>query len=349
MIRPRHRRSFFIVLALAIGLAFTINIETVSAEKPVVLRVAMLGAKRIAFMQASQLMLDKVEAASNGRIKFEYYYSGTLIPAKEALEGLKEKIADIATVIPAYTPGKLPLLSVGFVPVTGKNYFSASMAMAELCETPEVKTELGKWGIRYLSHLQTSSNVVWSRRPINSISDLKGKKLRALGAQAKLVKALGAVPVATIGTEIYTAIQRGTLDGAVANATWGLSYMFQEPCCDYYKLPFGATSHLVAITEEAWNKIPEDLQKLFHDLREETCRAGAEIYEGSGKIKLKECEAAGQITIKEASPQDMALLKKTAEETVWKEWVEKTTERGLPAQRVLNNWLEFNAKWEEKM
>lgn len=344
-----HAKPFLTVVAIILGLVLAAGAEPLFAADSVVLKVAMLGPKHIAMMRATQLIMDRVEQASNGRLKFEYYYSDSLIPAKEAVEGLKEKIADIATIIPAYTPGKLPLLSVGFVPVTGNSYFSAAMAMADLCKTPELEAELGKWGIRYLSHLQTSSNGVWSKKVLNSIADMKGMKIRSIGAQATLVKALGAVPVATIGTEIYTALQRGTLDGAVANPTWGLSYRFQEPCSDYLRLRFGATSHLLAITKDAWGKIPADLQKMFEDLLEETCKEGAEIYEGSGEKGLKESEAAGKIRVTTPSPEDVALLEKTAQATVWKDWVEKMNKAGLPGQRVLDNWLKFNAKWERRM
>lgn len=345
----REWKTFLAIVALIFGLTLFVSAGPVSAAKPIVLKVAMLGAKHISFMRGAQWIMDEVENASNGRLKFEYYYSGSLIPAKDALEGLKEKIADIATVVPSYTPGKLPLLSVGFVPVTGKSYFPAAMAMADLCNTPELEAELDHWGIRYLSHLQTSSNGLWSRKPVGSIADIKGMKLRSIGAQSLLVKALGAVPVAVIGTEIYSALQRGTLDGAIANPTWGLTYKFEEPCSDYFRLQFGATAHMVAITKDAWDRIPDDLQKMFENLREESCRKGTAIYEEPAEKKLKESEAAGKIRIVTPSAEDVALLKKTAKETIWSDWVEKMDKKGLPGQRVLDNWLKFNAKWEQRM
>ncbi len=345
----RQLKPFLAVMAVIFGFTLVVNAIPVSATEPLVLKVSMLAPKHVPFMKATQLIMDKVENASKGRLKFEYYYSDSLLPAKQALDGLKEKVADIATLIPAYTPGKLPLLSVGYVPVTSKSYFAAAMAMADFCQTPEVKAELDRWGIRYLSHLETSPNGVWSRKPISSIADMKGMKIRSIGAQSTLAKALGAVPVATLGTEIYTALQRGTLDGAIANPTWGVGYRFQEPCSTYFRLNFGAVPHILAINKDAWNKIPADLQKMFGDLLEETARMGIEIYEGMGEKGLKESEAAGKIQITTPSPEDVALLEKTAKETVWKDWVEKINKKGLPGQRVLDNYLKLNAKWEKRM
>ena len=322
--------------------------QQVCAADPPVLKVSVWVPKHVIFAKAAQLILDKVAKASNGRLKMEYYYSGSLLPAKAVLDGMKDKVADIGTVPPAYMPGKLPLLTVATLPATSKFYFSAAMSMSELSKTPEAKAELGQWGVRYLSFLQTSSYGVFSRKEIRTIADMKGLKFRTIGAQAPLLKALGAVPIAMVSTEVYTALQRGTLDGALANPTFGQDYRFEEPCPNYFRLPLGASTHMMAITEDAWNKIPADLQKMFGDILEENARIGAEMYEGSGESRLKDKVAKGTMKLFEPSSEDVALLLKTAKGTVWKDWVEKMNKRGLPGQKVLDKWLELNAKWEKR-
>jgi TRAP-type C4-dicarboxylate transport system substrate-binding protein len=295
------------------------------------------------------MILDEVADASNGRLKMEYYYSGSLVPAKEELDGLKDKVADIATVSPGYMPGKIPLLTVATLPATSKSYFAAAMAMADLCKMPEIQEELGKWNVRYLSFLQTSSYGIFSRKPIHSIAEMKGLKLRTFGDQAALVKALGAVPVAIVSTEVYTALQRGTLDGALANPTFGQDYKFEEPCPNYFRLPFGTATHMMAISNDAWNKIPAELQKMFEDRLEENARKAADMYEGSGERRMQEKVAKGTMKITEPSAADMELLMKIAKQTIWNGWIEKMNKRGLAGQKVLDRWLELNAKWEKRM
>ena len=262
--------------------------------------------------------------------------------------GMKDGVADIGTVPPAYMPGKLPLLTVATLPATSSSYFAATMSMAELTKMPEIKAELAKWGVRYLSFLGTSSYGIFTSKPVKKISDLKGKKLRTIGDQAALVKALGAVPVAIVSTEVYTALQRGTLDGSLANPTFGQDYRFDEPCPYYYRLPFGTSTHMMAITIDAWNKLPADLQKMFEDRLEATARKGADMYEGSGERRLNEKAAKGTMTITEPSAEDLAFHIKTAKDTIWKAWVAKMNKRGLPGQKVLDRWIELNQKWEKR-
>lgn len=345
----RHSKAFLAVVAVIFGLVVVMGAQPVCAADPLVLKVSVWVPKHVIFAKAAQLILDKVEKASNGRLKMEYYYSGSLLPAKAVLDGMKDKVADIGTVPPAYMPGKLPLLTVATLPATSKFYFSAAMSMSDLCKTQEAKAELGQWGVRYLSFLQTSSYGVFSKKPIRTIADMKGLKFRTIGAQAALLKALGAVPIAMVSTEVYTALQRGTLDGALANPTFGQDYRFEEPCPNYFRLPLGASTHMMAITEDAWNKIPADLQKMFGDILEENARIGAQMYEGSGERRLKEKVAKGTMKLFKPSSEDAALLLKTAKETVWKDWVAKMNKRGLPGQKVLDNWLKLNAKWEKRL
>ena len=342
-------KVFSAVVAVIIGFTMVVSAGPALSADPLVLKVSIWTPKHVLFSKACQLIIDKVAKASNGRLKLQYYYSGSLVPAKEILDGMKDKVADIGTVPPAYMPGKLPLLTAATLPATSSSYFAANMAMADLAKTPEAKAELGKWGVRYLSFLGTSNYGIWSRKPIKSIADMKGMKLRTIGTQAPLIKALGGIPVAMVSTEIYTSLQRGTLDGSLANPTFGQDYRFQEPCPNYYRLPFGTSTHMMAITEDAWSKLPADLQKMFEDLLEENARLGADMYEGSGERRLKENQAAGKLNITLPSDADVATLRKIAKETIWKDWVNKMNKRGLPGQHVLDNWIKFNRKWEKRM
>ena len=342
-------KVFTALIALICGLTLVVSAGSVFAADPLVMKVSMWTPKHVIFAKAAQLILDEVAEASKGRIKMQYYYSGSLVPGKETLDGMKDGVAEIGGVNPAYMPGKLPLSTVSTLPGTSSSYFATAMAYSELTQMPEIKKELAHWGIRYLSFLQTSNYGIFSRKPLNRIADFKGMKFRTVGLQAQLLKALGGVPIGMVSTEIYTSLQRGTLDGSLANPTMGQDYRFQEPCPNYYRLPFGNNTSMIAITEDAWSKIPADLQKMFKDLLEKKAKEGADMYEGSGERRLKENQAAGKLKITLPTDEDVAFLRKTAENAIWKAWVAKMNKRGLPGQKVLDRWLELNAKWEKRM
>ena len=77
-------------------------------EKPLILKVAIFTPAGITYTKANCWILEEIEKRSKGRIKFEYYFSASLLPAKETVSGLKTGVADIAIASGAYEPGKLP-------------------------------------------------------------------------------------------------------------------------------------------------------------------------------------------------------------------------------------------------
>jgi len=188
---------------------------------------------------------------------------------------------------------------------------------------------------------------VWtSKKQVRNLNDLKGLKLRAIGNHAVLLHALGGVPVAMNSTEVYQAIEKGTLDGGLANPSFALGYKWDEVTKYYYHISFGGLGQFVAINKSAWAKLPPDIQKRANALIDIACGTAQQIYQGGGEALLQKAVAQGKITVSEPSPQDTAKLEELAKDKIWKGWVEKMNKKGLPGQKVLDRWLQLLGKWE---
>jgi TRAP-type C4-dicarboxylate transport system substrate-binding protein len=347
------RHSLFGIVLL--GLIFLLTLQTAPAatgkgttDSPLVLKSAMWVPAGITYSKANSWILKEVEKRSKGRLKIEYYWSGSLVPAKSVADGIKSGVADMGIVGAAYMPGKLPLSTVVSLPLTGARFYSSARALGELMQTPELKAELGKFNMMYLSPFANSSYKLWSTDPIKSLSDVKGKKIRTAGNQAKLLKALNGVPVSIIATEVYTALQRGTLDGTMANTTFAFEYKYTEVVKYMYNMDFGTVPFFMAINKDSWNKIPADIQKMFIDVQEDAAKFGHELYEGAGDKYIEKATANGSITVIQPSPEDQAAVRKAAKESVWNGWLDKMSKKGLPGQKVLDHYLKFLEKWEAK-
>ena len=334
-----------LMLVFSVGSTDAASKTNYTAKNPLVLKVATWAPATATYVRANGWILKEVEKRSKGRIKFEVYYSGSLIPARETLPGLQSGVADVAYVPTAYAPGKTPLCTVTSLPMTDRNFYTSAMAFADLAQTPEVKAELDKYNISYLSFLQTSSYHFFMNKPIASIKDIKGKKIRAIGMQSALLKELGAVPVSIVATEIYTALERGTLDGLLGNKLFPFDYKLVEIAKHVYETYLGSATFFMGINKDSLNKIPADIQQMFLDFREEAARKGHEIFEKQGDKYVEDYAAKGKLTVKKSSPEEMAHVRKVAKETVWKSWVEKMNKKGLPGQKVLDNWLNYQEKW----
>ncbi len=299
------------------------------------------------FTRAFIWILPEVERRTGGQVKFEYYHSGSLVPAKETIAGLKSGIADIAFVSTSYEPGKIPLSTVTTLPAIAHDAYSSCMAFADLLKMPELRAEFDQNNMMYLGPLCAISYGFWTKQPVRSIADLKGKKIMAVGEHTLLMKAFGAVPVSIVSTEAYPALEKGIVDGGLANPGYANDYKWQEVCPYYYELLLGSKPQLLAINKNSWQKLPPDVQKMFIDLNEEACRKGHEIYQGNAEAKLKEFTSKGIVTATKPSPADVALLQETSSSLIWVKWVKKMEERGLPGQKVLDSWRSFYAKYDE--
>jgi TRAP-type C4-dicarboxylate transport system substrate-binding protein len=108
-------------------------------------------------------------------------------------------------------------------------------------------------------------------RPIHTVEDYKGLKLRNAGAaQATMYRALGVVPTEMSSREVYMALQRGTIDGATSGPSrfylskWYevTTYITQD-----YSLPY--LSFWLSIGLKFWNKLSMEDQKLLADAAQE--------------------------------------------------------------------------------
>ena len=348
MATEKFFRAWFVgMVVFFLGVSLNPTVGTAQV-KPITLKMtSWLPAPTVnVFAKANSWLVQEVEKRSGGRLKVEYYWSGSLVPAKETVSGLKTGVADIGFVNPSFEPGKLPLCLVAGLPVISHDYYSSALAFGELHKMPEIKAELDKYNIMYLGHTVNISVGFWTRRPVHSIAELKGKKIAGSGPHIVLLKALGAVPLSIISTEIYEAMQKGTADGGLANPGYAGDYKWWDVAPYYFELLLGNNADIfTGINKDSWNKIPADLQKMFIDLREEAARQGHEIYQTNAENQLRTQVAKGAVTVSKPSAADLALLEKTAKDVVWVNWVK---ERGPAGQKVLDNWRALYKKWDAK-
>jgi TRAP-type C4-dicarboxylate transport system substrate-binding protein len=133
------------------------------------------------------------------------------------------------------------------------------------------KEHLGK-GIVYWTEKIFPTAMV-SKKPVRTLAELKGLKVRSSGKIADMLKAAGASPVLVPGEEIYTALSTGVIDAAHWGAAAGaLTMKLCEPAKYYIQpnLAFSATD-LIMVSKKAWDELPADLQKIVYLAFKERC------------------------------------------------------------------------------
>lgn len=165
---------------------------------------------------------EAVTEATEGRIAFEVYNGGSLLPPKATMSGVADGVAQVGIVYPGYQPAELPLNNVlidaSFV---SDNHYAAAFAYTEMIMTrPEVYAEWSENEVIVGPGFATAIYNFVCATPVFNLADAKGKKFRTAGAaQVDFVEKIGGIAVSVPFSEVYTGMQRGSLDCALVDPT----------------------------------------------------------------------------------------------------------------------------------
>lgn len=212
----------------------------------------------------------EVEKRTNGKVRVKYYPGSTLNSVTQMYESVVEGVIDIGNVISGYTQGRFPLMSgLWENPWKYPSGYAATKIVTAAYEKFKPK-ELDQVEVMYF-HVTPDGVIHTARKPVNKLEDLKGLKLRSMGANAEILPKLGVSPVAIPISELYDALSKGVLDGVIAAnytlKTWKLADVLK------YTTPVNGTAftavYIVAMNKNKWNSISLDQQKIIRQINQE--------------------------------------------------------------------------------
>ena len=336
-----------IIVSTVLVLFFFSLTTWVYAAKPIVLRSIVQAPAKAKFSKTFDAYLDAVEKKTNGRVKFERYYSGALAKAPQILDALGGGIADIGVFVATYTPGKVPMATVGYLPGAYNHVWVAAKAYLELYDTiPAMQKEMQKNNVRLISVWGTGPYFIFTKKRISSLEDIKGLKLAASGQIGLLVKALGGAAVGLPITESYTAVDRGTIDGVCYGPSAAAAYSIHETAKYLFKLRVGGGVGPIGINLDKFNSLPADIQQIMIEAGKEHPRSVEQIYQIDGdQSSLMKMKKGGLIEV-EPSAAMQAQVQNIIESSVWGKWANDLEKKGLPGNMLLNKYQQLLKKYE---
>ena len=252
--------------------------EGPTAEKPIELSYSNFFPPTHENSLAAESWIAEIEERAGGRVKITYYPGGTLSPADQCYDGAVEGISDIGMTCLAYTRGRFPFMEGVDLPLGYPSGTVATRVVNDIYRKymPE---ELSDTHVLYF-HAH-GPGLLHTNKPVNTIEDMEGMKIRCTGLAAKVVEALGGTPVAMSQGETTEALQKGTVDG-----TFGpmevLEGWKQAEVIDYttncYHIGY-TTSMWVGMNLDKWNALPEDIQQVFTEVSEEWVEVHARVWD----------------------------------------------------------------------
>jgi TRAP-type C4-dicarboxylate transport system substrate-binding protein len=277
-----------------------------------------------------------VTQRTKGRVKFEF----TSLPelgfgGAETIRLTKTGVVDIAEFYLGYVAGELPIVEMLEIP----GLFADQEAMQKAFQAwkPHLARIIDEKvnGVLLATAFQTDQ-FLFSKKPIRKLEDFKDLKTRVHSvAIAQLLAGLGGTPLTIAFAEVYTALERGTVDGGFTAATPGYSQKWYEvakylvgPVTQVVQLP-------LVINKGIWKKLPPDVQKILQEEASRIIDARAFDLRAQWHKEGVEGNTAKGMELLPYPPEIHAAIKDVLRTQVVPAWVKRAG--GQEATRLFND------------
>lgn len=286
-----------------------------------------------------------LERRSGGSIKATYFPGGILTPAPQMFDSVTTGIADIGFGPMGVTPGRFPLTEVMEQPLGIESAYMMTQLSNDFFRAFKPR-ELEQ--VKVLFFLSASPGVLHTKRPVRRLEDLYGLKVRCLGGNAaKVLKALGAVPIVIPTGDTYDALRKGIVDGVVAawDSLETLKWGEILPYTTVSRYAAVGAPGIVVMNKAKWNMLPPESQDIINKMSEEYAEKLSKLWDEKDQNTIKKWKAKNHVSILLSREEEKRWEKATL--PLYEAFVEEKSARGLPAGAVLKfcqEWVQKNLK-----
>jgi TRAP-type C4-dicarboxylate transport system substrate-binding protein len=303
---------FFLVATLCIALLPTGALAAEAA--PIKLTFSIFFPPTHGQTKAAMDWAKEIEKLTDNKVQITVFPGGTLTKAPQCYSGVVEGISDLGFSLFAYTRGRFPVMAAVDLPMGYPNGKVASKVAQEFAKTfkPE---ELKDVKVLYL-HAH-GPGLLHTKKPVRKLEDLKGMKIRATGLSAKVVKALGGVPVAMPQGSTYESLKKGVVEGTFGPIEvlkgWKQAEVIKYTT-ECYSVGY-TTTFFVVMNLDKWKSLPPDIQKVFETVSEKYVDVHGKVWDSTDKEGRKYTQSLGNKIIP-LSDEESARWRKAVEPVI---------------------------------
>lgn len=326
------------IIALAMVFSFFTPVSAVA--EPIKLSYAQFAPANTFVGVQLERWIAEVEKRTGGKVKIDAFHGGTLLEAKNMMDGVIAGTADIGTLVMAYQPGRFVITNATSLPFGFPSARVASLTLWDLYlkYKPEPFSK-----VKVLCMYTSGPSNIMSSVPVRSLADLKGLDLRASGGAAKTLKAWGANQIGMPMSATPEALQKGVVKGLFSSLEAMKDFKFAEICkyvtmTDAVIYPFSVVMNL-----DKWNSLPKDVQKVMEDMAREHS-------EWTGKYMDEHIVESIDWSVKTQGVEVITLSK--VQKAKWDklldpimtDWIAETKAKGYPADDIVADIKAFMKK-----
>jgi TRAP-type C4-dicarboxylate transport system substrate-binding protein len=289
-----------------------------------------------------QSWAKEIEKRTQGRVKITFFFGGTMLKGPEIYEGIMRGVSDMGESVVAYTRGRFPATEAVCLPLGFPDAKEATRVANDFYEKFKPKEFSDVKVLLLHAH---GPGILHSKKPIRTLEDVKGVKIRTDAFSSKTAQALGGVPVAMSMAQAYEALQRGVAEAIFAPMeamqTWKLADVVQNTtesqCIGYTDVFYNA------MNLNKWNALPKDIQKVFQEVSAEYVPKFAALWDDTDAKARQYCAKVGHEIIPLSKEEQARWVK--AVQPVITDYVKDAVAKGLPGKE----YVQFIREDLEKM
>jgi len=277
-----------------------------------------------------------VEERTKGRVKLTWFLDGSLVKNEQTLSAVKGGMVDIVAPVSIWFFDKqFPATSAIFLPFQVDSEAHGSQSYYEAYRQIEAVRNECK-GMKMLG-FQTSgiANFHTKGFSVKAPEDFKGKRIwpaNSIGMQA--LKLWGAAPTLVKMADIYTSLQRGTLDGVLFPSPPLSDFRFTDILNNHLYCTFCPGAQAVAMNQAKWDSLPPDIQKVFEELVLPLSIAIGKKFMEMNDFVISELKKRGDTVIMLTSEQKVEW--KGTLKSIYGAQVDDMKNAGLDGQAIMN-------------
>ncbi|MBP1734339.1 MAG: TRAP-type C4-dicarboxylate transport system, periplasmic component [Deltaproteobacteria bacterium] len=330
-------------MAVLLSSIWLVSSQVDAQEKVVTLKLANFFPPDNKIAVAMDQWCKEVEKRTNGTVKITQFAGGTLTPPTQTYISVTRGVADLGLSFFSYTMGRFPLMEVLDLPLGYRSGYVGNKLANEFFKKFKPK-ELDDVKVMFL--MTSPPHMLFAKKPVKNLEDLKGLKIRSTGTSSKVVEALGGAPVAMPMSDAYDALSRGVAQGIIGPYEPMKGFRLAEVVdnsVEYDTAYVG--SNYVVMNKDKWNSLPANTQKIIEQLNVEWVEKMGKLWDELDKEgKDVFLQKGGKVVVltKEENARWAARLRPMLDE-----YVKNMKAKGLPGEEALKfcqDYLKANQK-----
>ena len=284
--------------------------------------------------KAAEAWAVEVSKRTGNAVKINIFSGGTLTNADKCYDGVVSGLSDLGMSCFSYTRGRFPIMEALDLPVGYINGFAATRIANEYYK--ELQPEELK-DVKVLYVHAHGPGILHTKKPVRTLEEIKGLKIRSTGLSAKVVEVLGGIPIAMSQGATYESLQRGLVEGTFTPIET-LKDWRQAEVVKYTtdcKSVGYTTSMFVVMNLDKWNSLPDNIKKVFTDVSNEWIDIHGKAWDTADKEAVTYTKSLGNEIIELSSEESLKWA--AAVEPVIANYITESKKKGLDGNKAVAN------------